>query len=92
MNDHYRALLRQVNQATHDPDLEEGEMREGLRGVLELVSEPLDAPFHNAVLANAWEQGYEQCMIDIIEALADEWGVGEETYREVNGDHGGDRR
>lgn len=93
MNDHYRALLRQVNEATYDPDLGEPNLREGVRSVLELISEPrdLDPPYSTKLRRAAWAEGYEQAMIDVIEALADEWGVGEDTYLEVNGDHGGDK-
>lgn len=47
-------------------------MREGYEAVLELVEADWnDLPEDLAV----WRRGYEQCMIDIAEAIADEWGV-----------------
>ena len=93
MKDHYDLLLRQVNRATHDQDLTEEDLREGARSVLELLSdrELLDPPGATPGRREAWVRGYEQCMVDIVEALADEWGVTTITYPEVIGDHDGGR-
>lgn len=48
------------------------EMREGFQAVLDLAL----ADFNDMPLELAtWRRGYEQCMIDIMEAIADEFGV-----------------
>lgn len=42
---------------------------DGLAATFELIEQPWDVP------DSLWRQGYEQCMIDFVDALADEWGV-----------------
>lgn len=47
-------------------------MREAFEAVFELLELPWnDLPEDLTV----WRRGYEQCMIDVISAIADEWGV-----------------
>lgn len=81
-------LLKAVNKATYDPELTEEDLREGLRSVLELLadkdtySDPPEELDRNE--GSLWQWGYEQAMHDVLEALADEWGVtlNEEETRE----------
>ena len=47
-------------------------MRDGYEAVIELLCQPWnDIPED---LVN-WRRGYEQCMLDIMHAIADEWGL-----------------
>lgn len=46
----------------------------GSEAIFELLDQDWDAPVTTEQEA-VWRQGYEQCMVDIVDALSDEWGV-----------------
>lgn len=48
-------------------------LAEGLGAAFELIDQPWDFTGDKTVLV--WREGYEQCMKDIVDAIADEWGV-----------------
>jgi hypothetical protein len=78
---------KELTGLTHDVELEDSEMREGLRAVLDLATaeeERWDPPGDTARDRELWRSGYEQCMADIVEALADVWQV-EVTTEEHEG-------
>lgn len=49
------------------------EKAEALGAAFELIDQPWDFSGDREVLV--WREGYEQCMKDIVDAIADEWGV-----------------
>lgn len=40
---------------------------------MEAIFELLDQPWTEVRVDPIWLQGYEQCMLDVVDALADEW-------------------
>lgn len=46
---------------------------EALAAAFELIDQPWE--FTGAKDVLIWREGYEQCMKDIVDAIADEWGV-----------------
>lgn len=90
------ALARELNQVTYDPGLQGEELREAVRGVLELATDEEvrnDPPGMSELRRLAWRAGFEQAMTDIIDVIAEEFGVATQTEitQEMNGD-GGERR
>lgn len=49
------------------------EKDEAFVATFELIDQPWD--FTGAKDVLIWREGYEQCMQDIVDAIADEWGV-----------------
>lgn len=49
------------------------EKAEALVAAFELIDQPWDFTGDKDVLI--WREGYEQCMKDIVDAIADEWSV-----------------
>lgn len=49
------------------------EQAEALVAAFELIDQPW--PFTGDKDVLTWRDGYEQCMKDIVDAIADEWGV-----------------
>lgn len=49
------------------------DIEESLVATFELIEQPWD--FDGRRDALIWREGYEQCMKDIVDAIADEWGV-----------------
>jgi len=83
-----KGLLRQVNEETYAPELQDGDLREGVRSVLELADNEenySDPPHTLESRRSAWRGGYLTAMRDVIEALADEWGI---TYTQEQNDGG----
>jgi hypothetical protein len=70
---HLNACVRVLAKALHSKDRSLDDYTEGIAGALELIDQPWDFSGDPAVLT--WREGYEQCMTDIVEAIADEWGV-----------------
>jgi hypothetical protein len=90
-------LAKKVNEETHLPDLTEEDLREGVRSVLELVTDQgsySDPPFDGAARRLAWRAGYLTAMTDVVEALADEWGIQltTETRRRTSHDTEGEHQ
>lgn len=42
----------------------------GTEAIFELLDQPWDSD-----VDPVWLEGYEQCMVDIVDAIADEWGI-----------------
>lgn len=81
-------LLKLVNEETFSPELQDIDLREGVRSVLELLGDRenySDPPYQGGTLRVAWQDGYTTAMRDVIEALADEWGI---TYTQEQNDGG----
>jgi hypothetical protein len=54
------------------------EIYRGLDACFELIQQPWDYPQQTDPIdgyERIWHEGYEQCMVDFVDALADEWGV-----------------
>jgi hypothetical protein len=49
------------------------EKQEAIAAAFELIDQPWD--FTGAKDVLIWREGYEQCMKDIVDAIADEWDV-----------------
>ena len=64
-------LLAHLHGTTFSPT--EQERDEALVAAFELIDQPWDSTDDKDVLL--WREGYEQCMKDIVDAIADEWGV-----------------
>jgi hypothetical protein len=49
----------------------------GFEALFELIEQPWDVPLGelDPGYERAWREGYEQCMVDVVDAIADEWGV-----------------
>lgn len=73
--EHLKECVRLLTHALHDR--EDGpsctEKREALVAAFELIEQPWDFSGDKEVLT--WRDGYETCMKDIVDAIADEWGV-----------------
>lgn len=65
------------------------EKMEALAASFELIDQPWDFTGDKDVLI--WREGYEQCMKDIVDAIADEWGVAlpEDPLRRQENNDGG---
>lgn len=48
------------------------EFADAFEAIFELIDQPWEDLAEDMKL---WHQGYEQCMLDICDAIADEWGV-----------------
>lgn len=70
---HLKECVRLLVSALHDPDLDRKDFAEALAASFELIDQPWDFTGDKDVLV--WREGYEQCMQDIVDAIADEWGV-----------------
>lgn len=71
-------LAKELTELTYSPDLDDEEMREGLRGVLELATDDedrWDPPGVTKYERGMWRSGYQQAMADVMEAMADVWDV-----------------
>lgn len=73
-----RPTKRELAEATHD--------------VLDLIDLPWDKCLDRDVLT--WREGYETCMKDIVDAMADRWGVDlpEDPLRTKESHDGGEQR
>lgn len=67
-----RCVERLHHNLTHGY-VDTGEMERSLEAVLQLlvVGWEVDADGEDAI----WREGYEQCLLDVVEAMASEWGV-----------------
>lgn len=70
---HLNECVKILAVALHAKDRTLDDYTEGIAAALELIDQPWDFSGDPAVLT--WREGYEQCMTDIVDALADEWGV-----------------
>jgi hypothetical protein len=70
---HLNACVKILAAALHSKDRSLDDYTEGIAATLELIDQPWD--FSGDVDVLTWRSGYEQCMTDIVEAMADEWGV-----------------
>jgi hypothetical protein len=70
---HLKECVRLLVNALHDPDLDRKDLAEGHAAAFELIDQPWE--FSGAKDVLIWREGYEQCMKDIVDAIADEWGV-----------------
>lgn len=63
---------------------------EAFVAAFELIDQPWDFTGDKDVLI--WREGYEQCMQDIVDAIADEWGVAlpVDPTRSQENHHGGE--
>lgn len=67
----------------------EMDVQESIIATFELIDQPWDFTGDKDVLI--WREGYEQCMKDIVDAIADEWGVAlpeDPLCRQENNDGG----
>ena len=75
--EHLKACVRTLVDVMHDTDNHAHPHRhhltEGFAAVFELIDQPWDFSGDKDVLT--WRDGYETCMKDIVDAIADEWGV-----------------
>lgn len=71
--DHLKQCVKALAEALHDPDLDRADLAEGIAASLELIEQPWEFSGDKEVLT--WRDGYETCMKDIVDAIADEWGV-----------------
>jgi hypothetical protein len=71
--EHLKKCVGLIGARMHELDLSIEDMREGFAAALELIDQPWDFSGNKDVLI--WREGYEQCMKDIVDAIADEWGV-----------------
>ena len=65
--------MHERSQKLYQPDDEPGWLVGSIEGVLELIDQPWEFSGDKDVLT--WRDGYETCMQDIVDAIADEWGV-----------------
>ena len=70
---HLNACVKVLAMALHAPDRTLDDYTEGIAAALELIDQSWEFSGDPVVLT--WREGYEQCMTDIVDALADEWGV-----------------
>lgn len=72
---HLKECVRLLTHAMHDRD--DGpscnQKVEALAAAFELIDQPWEFTGDKDVLT--WRDGYETCMKDIVDAIADEWGV-----------------
>lgn len=68
---HLKDCVQRLLAASHD--ISRADLPEGFAAVFELIDQPWDFTGDKEVLI--WREGYEQCMKDIVDAIADEWGV-----------------
>lgn len=68
---HLKECVQKLIAASHEID--RADLPEGFAAIFELIDQPWD--FSGAKDVLIWREGYEQCMKDIVDALADEWGV-----------------
>lgn len=88
---HLKECVKQLAHRLHDRD--DGpscRMKiEAFVAAFELIDQPWD--FSGAKDVLIWREGYEQCMQDIVDAIADEWGVSlpADPARSQEKNHGG---
>jgi hypothetical protein len=72
---HLKACVKVLAETMHakPTQLSRDDLDEAVFAALELIDQPWDFTGDKAVLI--WREGYEQCMQDIVDAIADEWGV-----------------
>ena len=70
---HLKECVLRLVVGLHDPDLDRKDLAEALAAAFELIDQPWE--FTGAKDVLIWREGYEQCMKDIVDAIADEWGV-----------------
>lgn len=70
---HLKECVQLLVSALHDPDLDRKDLAEAFAASFELIDQPWE--FTGAKDVLIWREGYEQCMKDIVDAIADEWGV-----------------
>lgn len=54
------------------PALSRSRVRSGYEAVLELLEQPWEDIPEDLI---EWRRGYEQCLLDVCNAVADEWGI-----------------
>lgn len=65
-----REAVKLLNVHLQNREVATREYFQGMEAIFELI----DQPWESEVLPE-WREGYEQCMVDIVDALADEWSV-----------------
>lgn len=68
---HLKECVQKLIAAAHDPARDN--LPDGFAAVFELIDQPWEFTGDKDVLT--WRDGYETCMKDIVDAIADEWGV-----------------
>jgi hypothetical protein len=72
---HLKECVKALAHRMHEKPnrLSRDDLDEAVFAALELIDQPWDFAGERDVLI--WREGYEQCMQDIVDAIADEWGV-----------------
>jgi hypothetical protein len=85
-------LLKHMHTVTDriTPDMYLESHTEAFVAAFELIDQPWE--FTGAKDVLIWREGYEQCMKDIVDAIADEWGVAlpADPLRTKENDRGGE--
>jgi hypothetical protein len=66
-----RQSVKVLNARLQNREVRWREYHKGMEAIFEL----LDQDWVGDNLSPEWVEGYEQCMVDIVDALGDEWGV-----------------
>lgn len=76
--DHLERCVKELNNKLHNRHPRENRLtikalNTGYEAAFELIDQEWDFTGDREDLI--WREGYEQCMTDIVEAIAEEWGV-----------------